>query len=95
MLRVDIVLVDLVDVERGEVEQRHAERARGEHGELHRGHALAGQHLLDEAHAGRVRLRLQRFGLVFRHQPLLGQGTGQAGEVAGEFVGDHGSGLRR
>ena len=31
---VEVFLVDLVDVEAGEVEQRHAEGARGEHGEL-------------------------------------------------------------
>ena len=75
--RVDVILVDLGDVERGEVEQRHAERARGEHRELKRGHPLAGEHLLDEAHPGRVRLRLQRFRFLLRHQALLRQRTGE------------------
>ena len=35
-LEVDQLLVDLVEVEAGKVEQRHAERARGEHRELRR-----------------------------------------------------------
>ena len=50
------------------VEQRHAEGARGEHRELLRRHALADQDLLDERDAGRLRLRLQRLGLVLGHE---------------------------
>ena len=72
-LEIDVFLVDLVEVEAREVEQRHAERARGEHRELLRGHALAEQHLLDERDAGRLRLRLQGFGLVLGHEPAAGR----------------------
>jgi hypothetical protein len=88
-LGVDVFLVDLVDVEGGEVEQRHAERARGEHRELAGAHPPGREHLLDKAHARGLRLGLQRFRLGLGHQPLLGERAREAADVARDLVGDH------
>ena len=54
---------------RGQVEQRHAERARGEDRELRRRHPLVLQQLLDERDARLGGLRLQRLGLALGHEP--------------------------
>ena len=88
-LGVDQFLLDLVEVEAREVEQRRAERAGGEDRELLRGHPLADQHLLDERHAGGLRLRLQRFGLVFGHQAVLRERARKSADVAGGGVRGH------
>jgi hypothetical protein len=69
--------VDLVHVEAAQVEERRAERTRRENRELLRSHALAEEHLLDERHARRLRLRLQLLRLVLGHQPALGERAGE------------------
>ena len=90
-LEVDQVLLDLVEVEGREVEQRDAEGARREHRELVRRDPLAGEHLLDERDPGLLRLRLQRLGLVLGHQPVLRQRAREAADVARRGgVGGHG-----
>ena len=54
------------------------------------GHPLAEQHLLDERHAGRLRLRLQRFGLVLGHEAVLRERARESADVAGGGVRGHG-----
>ncbi len=60
-LEVDQVLLDLVDVEPGEVEERDAERARREDRQLARRNPLAGEHVVDEADARLLRLASAAF----------------------------------
>ena len=62
---VDKVLVDLIEIETGEIEQRRAECARCKDGDLRRIHPLGKQHLLDETDARRLRLSLKRLSVVF------------------------------
>ena len=76
-LRVDQLLVDLLDVEAVEVHDRGAERARCEHRDLRRGHPLRQQHLLDEADLGCLGLALEKFGVVFRKQAVLHHGSAE------------------
>src|SRR6185437_8831961 len=86
---VEVFPVDLVEIEAGEVEQRNAERARGEHGKLVRRQPLAGKHLLDERYAGRLRLHLQRLGFLLGHDAVLGERAGETADVSGGGVGGH------
>ena len=72
-----------------QVEQRDAERARGEHRELRRGHALADRTCSTKRDPGGLRLRLQRLGVVFRQQAVLGQRAGEAADVTGGGVCGH------
>jgi len=88
---VEVVLVDLVDVERRQIQHRHAERPRGEDGELLRRKPLAGQDELDERHALRLRLALQRLGLGLGHDAVLGECAGETADVAGGGVRGHSS----
>ncbi len=90
-LEVDVFLVDLVGVEARQVEQRRAEGARREHGELLCRHALAEQHLLDKRNCRRLRLRLQRFCLVFGHEAALRERTCETADVSGGDVRGHGA----
>ena len=90
-LEVDQVLLQLVDVESGEVEQRHAERPRREDRELIRRNPLAGEDVVDKADPGLLRLRLQRFGLVLGHQAVLRERARETADVACRCgVGGHG-----
>ena len=90
-LEVDVFLLDLVGIEAREVEQRRAEGARGEHRDLRRRHALAGQQLLDKGNTGGLRLRLQRFGLVLGHEAALRERTCETADVTGCGVRGHGA----
>ena len=87
--RVEVLAVQLVEVEAGQVEQRHAECARCEHRELVRRQPLARQDLLDERDAGRLRLHLQRLGLVLGHDAVLRERARKAADVSGGGVGSH------
>ncbi len=80
-LEVDQVLLQQVGVEPGQIEQRDPERPRCEDRELVRRDPLAREHVIDEAHAGLLRLRLQRLGLVLRHQPVLGERARESADV--------------
>ena len=64
-LGVDELLVDLVEVEGRQIEQRRAEGARREDRDLRRTHLLAEEDLLDKTDAAGLCLRLQRVGVVF------------------------------
>ncbi len=73
---VEVLLADLVGVEPREVEQRDAERTGRKHRELLCRQPLAGQDLLDERNAGGLGLRLERLGLGFGHDAVLGERAG-------------------
>ncbi len=90
-LEIDQLLVDLIEIERGQVHQRHAERARAEGGDLRRGHPLALEELLDEGDARLLGLRLDRLGVVFRHQAVLRQRAREPAQIASRGgLGGHG-----
>ena len=81
-LEVDQLFRELVGVESRKVEQRDAERARREHRELVRRDLLAGDDVVDKRGPGLLRLRLQRLGLEFRHEPVLRERASEAADVA-------------
>jgi hypothetical protein len=62
---VDKVLVDLIEILTGEIEQRRTECARRKYGDLRRIHPLRKQQLLDETDARGLRLSLKRLSVVF------------------------------
>ena len=86
---VDQFLVDLVEIETCQVEQRIAEGPRREDRELRRRHPLACNDLLDERDVGGLRLCLQRLGFVLGHDTVLREGARETADVAGGGVGGH------
>ncbi len=81
-LDVHQVFPDLAEVERREVHQGNAECARRKRGKLGRRKPLALDQLLDEGDISLLRLRLERLGIAFRHQPVLREGAREPAQVA-------------
>ena len=81
-LQVDQVFRELIDVEARKVEQRHAERARGEDRKLGRRDLLAGDDVVYKRRPRLLRLRLQRLGLELGHEPVLRERAREAADIA-------------
>ena len=81
-LEVDQLFRVLIGVEPRKVEQRDTEGARGEDRELGRRNLLAGDDVVYKGDPGLLRLRLQRFGLEFGHEPVLRERACEAADIA-------------
>ena len=81
-LQVDQVFGELIDIEARKVEQRHAERAGGEHRKLGRRDLLSGDDVVYKRRPRLLRLRLQRLGLELRHEPVLRERAREAADIA-------------